>query len=489
MNPYMFIAPKPKVLRDLKSSKHYKNGSVYALLSNQVNLRVSKKRRVSLVNFFKVFFVLIAISTFILGSATAPTTTAITANAQEAAEREALEKELAELEKQIDQYESQVSTYQKQGKTLSSEVKSLDGKISKLNLQIKAIKLNLAQLDKKIGETQSQISITNENIDNNRTTLAGILRDIYQSERVSMMEIFLRSPKISDFFDDVNDLAILQNSLQQAIKKIEDLKKDLEEQKEQLSLARADQATLSAYQEAQKIETEKTKVQKNQLLAVTKNQESKYQELLVETKKTAAEIRSRLFKLLGGGEMSFGEAYKFAKFAGDATGVDPAFILAILDRESALGKNVGRCTYKTAMHPTRDIPKFLEILKELNIDPESTSALVSCANSDGAYGGAMGPAQFIPSTWVLYKERVEKITGSSPANPWRNGDAFVATGLYIQDALKQCEASYSNQTSKERCAAARYYAGGNWKRHLWTYGEATVVRTNKFRDDIETITA
>lgn len=486
----MFYSPKPKVLRDLKSSRHYNNGSVFSALSSRVNLVGSRRRRISLIYPMKVFFILFAVFSFILGSVAAPTTTTLAANASDAAEREALEKELEELEKQIDQYESQVSTYQKQGKTLSTEVKSLDSKISKLNLQIKAIKLNLSQLDKKINETESQILVTRENLDANRGTLGGILRDMYQTERVSMMEVFLKSPKISDFFDDMNDLALLQNSLQQAIKKIADLQKDLEDQKEQLSIARADQATLSKYQEAQKNETEKAKTQKNQLLAVTKNQESKYQELLVETKKTAAEIRSRLFKLLGGGEMSFGDAYKYAKFAGDATGVDPAFILAILDRESALGKNVGKCTYKTAMHPTRDIPKFLEILKELNIDPESASALVSCANSDGAYGGAMGPAQFIPSTWMMYKDRVAKITGSSPASPWRNADAFVATGLYIQDSLSssQCSA-YTNQTSKERCAAAKYYAGGNWKRHLWTYGEATIVRANKFREDIATITA
>ncbi len=485
----MFYSPKPKVLRDLKSSRHHNHGSVFSVLPSRVNLVSSRKKRISLIYPMKVFFILFAVFSFILGSVTAPTTTTLAANASDAAEREALEKELEELEKQIDQYESQVSTYQKQGKTLSSEVKGLDSKISKLSLQIKAIKLNLSQLDKKINETESQISVTKENLDSNRGTLGGILRDMYQTERVSMMEVFLKSPKISDFFDDMNDLALLQNSLQQAIKKIADLQKDLEDQKEQLSIARADQATLSKYQETQKNETEKAKTQKNQLLAVTKNQESKYQELLVETKKSAAEIRTRLFKLLGGGEMTFQQAYDYAKFAGDATGVDPAFILAILDRESALGKNVGKCTYKTAMHPTRDIPKFLEILKELDIDPESTQAQVSCANSDGAYGGAMGPAQFIPSTWVLYKERVAKITGSSPASPWRNGDAFVATALYIQDALKQCDASYSNQTSKERCAAARYYAGGNWKRHLWTYGEATIVRANKFRDDIATITA
>ena len=487
---------RPKIVKDIKYSDPERYQDNFSVLPRRINLSYRKRFRVPLVSGLKVIVSALAVVSFVLGSVVAPTVHTLAANQVTSNEERAeLEAQLQDLEKQINEYETKVLGYEKQGRTLSGEISSLNNKIYKLNLEIKAIKLNIAQIDNQIDETQFQIGTTEEDIKDNKDSLAELLKELHANEQASLVEIFLKSPRISDFFDDLNSIALLQSGLQVTIGKIEGLKLKLEEQKDQLSLARADASTLQQYQAARAQETAVVKQQKNELLVVTKGQESKYQELLTETKKTAAEIRGRIFRLLGGGEMTFGEAYSYAKLASDATGVDAATILAILDRESALGRNVGKCNYQGAMHPTRDIPKFLEITAELGLDPNAM--LVSCAISqDGAYGGAMGPSQFIPSTWVLYKDKVSGITGNKPASPWNNADAFVATGLYIADSYfsRDCK-EYSQRIPEqadilqERCAAAKYYAGSRWYYYRWTYGEAVVKRASEFREDIKTITS
>ena len=310
------------------------------------------------------------------------------------------------------------------------------------------------------------------------------------------MEVLLKNPQLSDFFGDLNNLLSVQDNLRIVLEKIVESRQQLIDEKEALAVQRADVMALKSYQDAQKESILKIKSEKNSLLKITKGKESEYQKILTERKKTAAEIRKQIFHLLGGGELTFEKAYELAKFAESATGIRAAFILAVLDRESALGQNVGRCSYEKAMHPIRDLPSFLEIIKELGLEKDLESGIVkvSCANSDGAYGGAMGPAQFIPSTWMLYKDKVAAIAGNNPPSPWRNADAFVATALYLKDAYNSSscreyakEIPDQAQMLQERCAAAQYYAGKRWYYFRWAYGEPVVDRANRFQQDIEVL--
>jgi membrane-bound lytic murein transglycosylase B len=246
--------------------------------------------------------------------------------------------------------------------------------------------------------------------------------------------------------------------------------------------------------ETQKNQITSDKTQKQQLLAITTNQEVEYKKVLAERQAKAAAIRAALFPLRDASAITFEDALRFAKEAQAKTGVRSALILAVLTQESNLGKNVGQCylrntvtgagvgkntgtVFSSVMAPNRDVPPFLDLGLRLGFDPLNQA--VSCPiASAGGWGGAMGPAQFIPSTWKVYEARTARVTGNSVPNPWGAEDAIAAMSLYLGDL----GADVGGYTAEHR-AAAKYYAGGAWATAGRGYANsvlslATSIQTN-----------
>jgi membrane-bound lytic murein transglycosylase B len=73
----------------------------------------------------------------------------------------------------------------------------------------------------------------------------------------------------------------------------------------------------------------------------------------------------------------------------------------------------------------------LDITRRLGLDPDKMPV---SKKAWYGYGGAMGPAQFIPSTWILYEKRISTLTGNNPPNPWNPEDAFMAAAIYLKDS-------------------------------------------------------
>jgi len=394
------------------------------------------------------------------------------------AERAILEQQLKDIEAQIVAYEKTISTYQKKGKTLHGEIARMNTEAKKLGLEIKAINISITKLDKEMVKNEGQIQVTTEKLQKNKELLTAALQSLHEEDTTNLAEMLMENKTLSAFFNNVDNINALQRGLKDVLTKTIATRDELIDLKQELAEKKTDASALKAARDAQNKAVLAAKKEKDTLLKETKGQESQYQVLLKESQKTAAQIRNRIFEFAGGGALTFEKAYQIAKSASGVVGIRPALLLAVLDGESALGRNVGRCTYPKSMHPTRDIPIFLDITAQLGMNHETT--LVSCANKDGAYGGAMGVSQFIPSTWKTFVPRITALTGNNPPSPWRHADAFVATALYMKDA----GAGLEQDATAYRRAAARYYAGGRWQNYLWTYGERVVKKAAQFEDDI-----
>ena len=416
-------------------------------------------------------------------------------------ERKVLEEELGRLEEQITKYEGDITKTQQEKKTLQNQIDILKNRISKLNLQIQQSGIMIKDVGLQIKDTEKSIEKTSTKIEDYKAQLGGILRSVYEQDQKSLIEILFSEKTISDFFDNLVNLEILNSKNQELLKEIKNLKVSLEDQRGSLDDEKSDLEKILTMQKLQVQDSASTKKEKDVLLEQTKGKESEYQKLLAETKKKAEEIRSRIFEMIGVSKApTFGEALDIAKFVSGLTGVRPAFLLAILTQESNVGKNVGQCYLKdtetgsgvsiktgaavnNVMKPMGksgrrgDIDDFLAITKELGRDPFATP--VSCPiASVGGYGGAMGPAQFIPTTWSVYAGKVEEITGKS-ADPWDIRDSFLAAALY----LKKYGADSKKSTDEWR-AALIYFSGSTNTKYRF-YGDSVLSIAEKYEQDIK----
>ena len=419
--------------------------------------------------------------------------TTITSNAT-ADQRAFCQNQITLLEQQITALNNQLETQKQQSGTLQGDINLLTTQINAKTKQIQAKILKITQLTDSIGEKQKTIESLSEKITREKDSLGQLLRKTNEMDQVTLASFLVSSNSLSDFYSDVSRFDKLKTSIRDSVDTITTIKGVTEQKKTELQ----QQQNQTIDEKANLLNVQKS-IQQDQktqkvLLSISKDKETQYQKVIRDQQAKVATIKAKLFQLAGGGKaIKFEDALGYANVASSKTSVDPAFLLAILTQESNLGSNVGKCyltnpntgagvnvntgrTYSNVMKPSRDVPPFLSITSSLGYDPYKT--VVSCPIAGVAgYGGAMGPAQFIASTWNLFTSRIQSALGESTPNPWDPQDAFMASGMYLTD-LGARGNSYSSQIR----AACKYYGSGG---STCSYGRSVMSLKSSIQSDID----
>lgn len=408
--------------------------------------------------------------------------------------RAELQAQLNALEKEIADNQAVVDTLAAQGKSLSSEVKTLNAQIKKAQLQVQATQVAIKSLDASITVHQKTIGILTSHLDAEKQSLAQILRRTNEIDHYSLVEIAFSRNDLSGTLGDLDSYVTLKRSLGASYEKITGTKLQTEVEKSALESKRQEQQRVAQAQLLAKKLVQDQQQAKQQLLTETKGQESAYKQVVATKQKTAGQIRAELFSLAGGGgAIPLPTAIAYAKTASQITGVRPALILAILKQESNLGSNTGACLmtdlttgdgkgkntgriFTGVMKVPRDTVPFKSIMDALGRDWTTTA--VSCPQP-GGYGGAMGPTQFIPSTWIGYQSRIKSALGVAATDPWNNLHAIVATGLFLAD-----RGAAGGNADTERAAAARYNGSGIAAQ---IYADSVMSYAAQYEADIKTL--
>lgn len=408
-----------------------------------------------------------------------------------------LNQKSAKIQQEILETGQKKTTLQNQIATINKKIKDIDYQIYQSNLSIKSLGFQM-------GDTEKSIEETSISIEDQKNKVIEILRAVEKEDKKPFFEILITSNTISQFFDNLIYLETLSTKNRDVLLNLQNLENGLKVKKVKLEEETRELKNLVVIQAIKKEESAQTKKEREYYLNLT---EKEYQQRLAEKKEveaSAAQISARLFELVGeeGGGIGFGEAAKLAKYAESLTGVRAELILAIIHQESLFGHNVGQCyltnfsngsgtnlkgtSMTRVMSPTRDVPYFLEIVKSLGKDPKKTP--VSCPvfinGQPFGWGGAMGPAQFIPSTWEGVRSDVDALLGRS-ANPWVIRDAFLASAVLLKK---------NGAISSPYNAACRYYSGsacptGNTSGaiNIRNYGNSIINKMNSFKKDLDVL--
>ena len=404
--------------------------------------------------------------------------------------RTILQAELTKIEYEIEKEKVNLQNKQKESISLERDIAILSSGINKAQLEIRARNLSIADLIEDINYRGYVLEQLNEKMNREKESLIQLMRKTNEVESATLVEVILGNDNLSDFFLDVDNFSAIKASLNKSFAQIKSIEQDTKDEKNILEGQKSREVDLRYEQIGEKDSLERSEDEKAYILRETKGEENVYKKIISEKERNAAQIRATLFALRDNSAIPFGEALEFAQHAEKSTGVRAAFILAILTQESNLGENVGQCYLRDpdtgdgvgkntgryfdgVMKPTRDVEPFLGIAKRLGFDPYNTP--VSCPQGIG-YGGAMGPSQFIPSTWIMYEGKVAAATGHNPPSPWEPEDAFMATALFLRDL-----GAYRGGYSAEREAAARYYAGGYWQENGLGYAASVLSHATKIQ--------
>lgn len=391
------------------------------------------------------------------------------------AQQQDLKTKINILRNQIQQYQKEIYNKGQQEETIQGDISDIEKDIAKIQLEIQETQLVIQSLDLEISDKEASIAAMQKEVIAKKIVLTQFMQELYEQSNATPVEMALGKETFSDYFFQADSIESFEERTREIYDQFVYLREGIKKEREDLLNQKEEQMNLRAMQNDQQNALDSQEQAKNSFLNKTRNDKQALSDQM-------GKLQDQLNALQTLGEpINIDEAISAARYASGFTHVAPEFLLGVLRIESGLGTNVGGGRYKTDMNPAQ-WDTFKKICSELGIDPSNVPvSRRACYNSDakdgcGGWGGAMGPAQFMPATWLGYKSKVEKVTGEAPANPWSLKDSLVAMGLKL--------ATVDGVTTGDRAAWAKaagmYLAGGNWENYSW-YSDRVLFYADGFK--------
>lgn len=204
---------------------------------------------------------------------------------------------LQEVNQKILQTQQDLEKTEQKGSTLQWEIRRFDQNISQLNLNIRASEINIDKSSLEIEVLQYDIEEVEDRIDVKKEAVARFLREIQQRDAENTLMILLKNKSIAESFDEFQNLINFNSHFSIEVANLLELSNNL---LEKLTLTNDKKQAIEIENrnfKNRKVIVGNQKIDKKQLLAVTKSQERVYQIFLTELEKQQAAIAEEIEEL------------------------------------------------------------------------------------------------------------------------------------------------------------------------------------------------
>lgn len=206
--------------------------------------------------------------------------------------------DISDLNKKIECLNSKVRDLQGQKRTLSSQIAVMENQIRLTEARIQSTKQEVSDLTLDIDTATKKIGVLEDALDNIVKVLLNRIVVTYQIGTVPSFEILLSSSDVSSFFSRLNYLRIAQAHDKELVVQTQQAKNDYTNQKAIFEAKKKRVEALKISLEKFEAQLEQDKQSKQALLDVTRNDETRYQQLLSQAQAERAVV-------FGGGVDSF----------------------------------------------------------------------------------------------------------------------------------------------------------------------------------------
>lgn len=205
--------------------------------------------------------------------------------------------EIKKLEEEGQKYSDTIATKEKEIRTLQQRINALGHNIKKLDFDVKVTNVKVKKTELEIQRLNAQIQEKELSIEKKKTVLSLLIATMHRREQENLIEILLKNPNLSSFFNEINATNILQKQIADDERELTVLKDGLIEDEQNAEDKKTNLTGLRSVLQDKKILQQNEKNARTQLLTATKIQEKIYQQKLSDTQKRQQEIAKEIESL------------------------------------------------------------------------------------------------------------------------------------------------------------------------------------------------